>query len=110
MYFSINAYKYLLGFDNTYRLCKDGIWITLEEFTSFDDTRDMLFKSCEDAKFWLDSTGRVIINGVETSTIPKVEGKLFDDGYSFEIVAHMYNKTEKSSYHKTTIKKCINQR
>ncbi|WP_108073520.1 hypothetical protein [Heyndrickxia sporothermodurans] len=92
MYFSINAYKYLLGFDNTYRLCKDGIWITLEKFTSFDDTRDMLFKSYEDAKFWLDSTGRVIINGVETSTIPKVEGKLFDDGYSFEIVAHRTTK------------------
>ncbi|QQZ07691.1 hypothetical protein [Heyndrickxia vini] len=110
MYFSINAYKYLSGFDNTFRLRKDGTWTTLEEFTSFDHTREMLFKSYKDAKFWLDSTGRVIINGVESSTIPKGEGKLFDDGYSFEIVAHRTTKPKNPVITRQQIKNVLIKR
>ncbi|MBK5424376.1 hypothetical protein [Bacillus sp. TH30] len=51
MFFSINAYKFLLGMDDTFRLKEDGSWKKQNDFTAFDPETDMLFESYQNAQF-----------------------------------------------------------
>lgn len=92
MKLSINAYKYVIGLDNTYRLRNDGSWVEQKDFLLFDSIEDMVFSTFNEAQTWLDHTGPVLINGEEANTIPKEESNLSNPDYSFEIVAHRFSK------------------
>lgn len=88
MYFSINAYKFLLGLADSYRLCKDGTWKQQAEFIKFDIKQDMLFASFESANHWLQTTGTVVIDGKQADTMREENSNLFNLPFYFEIVVH----------------------
>jgi hypothetical protein len=50
--FTINAYKFLLGFEDTFRLSKDKTWKQQRNFVLFDPDTDMLFESFASADRW----------------------------------------------------------
>jgi len=91
MLFSINAYKFLLGFEDTYRLCKDKTWKLQRDFVPFDPDTDMLFESITSADRWLQSNNPISING-EIVDLNEESSKLFDGKYDFEIIAHRITK------------------
>lgn len=88
MYFSINAYKYVLGFDASYRLCKDATWKHQLDFTKVDIEQDRLFSNYEEARSWLDTTGTIEIDGKQANTINNGAKTLARRDFEFEIVAH----------------------
>lgn len=92
MKFSIIAYKYLPGLDDTYRLRKDNSWINQEDFTALDSEGDKIFNTFEEAQAWLDHTGPVLINGVPSNTIEKEDKNLVSPDYSFLIITHRFTK------------------
>lgn len=91
MFFTINAYKFLLGFEDIYRLCKDNTWKQQSNFVTFDPDTDMLFESFTLADRWLQSHNPIYVNG-EIIDLNEEVSDLFDDKYNFEIIAHRISK------------------
>ncbi len=93
MYFSINAYKALLGLDGTYRLCKNGDWRSNIDFKSFDEEHDMLFITYKDAELWLKRNPEVEIDGVMARVRDKEQTMtLGERKIDFEIIVHRVSK------------------
>lgn len=88
MYFSINAYKYVLGLQDSYRLCKDGTWKQQMDFTQYNPADDLLFPNFSSAEEWLEAAEETEINGEWASTLDRMETELFQDEFEFEIIAH----------------------
>ncbi|MGE7983718.1 hypothetical protein [Solibacillus sp. NPDC093137] len=91
MLFSINAYKYLLGLDETYRLSKDSSWNQQSDFKSFNPDTDMLFPSYSAADSWLKSNNPISVNGEVIDLNEKISD-LFDNKSEIEIIAHRITK------------------
>ncbi len=91
MFFTINAYKFLLGSEDIYRLCKDNTWKQQSNFVPFDPDTDMLFESFTSADRWLQSNNPIFVNG-EIVDLNEEVSDLFDDKYNFEIIAHRISK------------------
>ncbi len=89
MYFSINAMN---GFDNIYRLKKDGSWQEQNNYKLFDLSNDLLFSDIHLAQQWLNARNVVNINGREVNI--NRETLLFSDKnkYDFEILCHRIHK------------------
>ncbi|PFL73141.1 hypothetical protein COD81_28990 [Bacillus cereus] len=92
MFFSINAYKFLIGMDDTFRLKEDGSWKKQNDFTAFDPETDMLFESYQNAQFWLTKNDNQTINGEVVSTKKKESYSLMDREFEFEIICHRTSK------------------
>lgn len=90
MKFTINAYKNILGLDDTFRLKKDEKWIAQEDFKTIDQDEDMTFDSIYEARDWIESIGKVFIDGEEVTTTRGdiVESNLLSDDFEFEIILH----------------------
>ncbi|MGE8057045.1 hypothetical protein ACQKOD_24660 [Bacillus mycoides] len=88
MFFSINAYKILLGMDDSFRLKKDGSWEKLNDFTAFDQEKDMLCESYQSAQHWLTKNNKQTINGEEVSTKQKETVDLMSKEFEFEVICH----------------------
>lgn len=91
MFFTINAYKLLPGFDETYRLSKNETWEPQKNLTSYDSEKDMHFTSFTSANDWLQSNNPIIVNG-ETVDLNEKVSILFGGRYEFEIIAHRITK------------------
>lgn len=91
MLFSINAYKYILGIDETFRLSKDGSWEQQSDFKSFNPDTDMLFPSYSAAESWLNFNNPISVNG-EVIDLNEEISDLLDFKYNFEIIAHRITK------------------
>ena len=93
MRFTINAYKDILGLDDTYRLKKDDSWMEQLYYVDFDADEDMSFDTFNEAQQWLNDTRAVLINGEKANTIPKDSVNPDTFGYSFEILNHRISQS-----------------
>lgn len=91
MFFTINAYKFLLDSEDIYRLCKDNTWKQQSNLFPFDPDTDMLFESFTSADRWLQSNNPIYVNG-EIIDLNEEVSDLFDGKYNFEIIAHRISK------------------
>lgn len=64
----------------------------------------MLFSNYDSAKYWLDSTGIVEINGEQADTINIDESDLVKRGFDFKIVAHSTSPLNKRYFIREQIK------
>ncbi|MGE7950851.1 hypothetical protein [Lysinibacillus xylanilyticus] len=106
MYFSINAYKYLLGLEDTFRLTKEGEWRKQENFKLLDKDRDMFFESFQAANNWLRINRPLTINGKNVENDETVTD-LFNDNYSFEIIAHRITKIKNPIFSREQLKEVL---
>lgn len=95
MYFSINAYKGLLGLKDSYRLKKDGAFIQQNNFKKFNLEEDMLFHNIYEANNWLATTDKVTINGESVSTNSD-RNKFGSRAFEFEVIVHRVVKPKNS--------------
>lgn len=88
MFFTIEAYKIILGLSESFRLKKDSTWMVQKDFHLYDKKEDMLFETIDDAIDWLNINTEVNIDEETVSTKPKTSFKPGDDSFKFEIILH----------------------
>lgn len=109
MYFSINAYKYVLGLQDSYRLCKDGTWKQQVDFTQYNPAEDLLFANFSSAEQWLEAAEETEINGEWASTLDRAETELFQEEFEFEIIAHRTTAPKYETFTREQLKQALKQ-
>lgn len=94
MKFSINVYKHILGFSDTYRLKKDGDWKAQQDFKNVDFNQDMLFDTLAQAESWKNGIDKIVVNGVELNFRGDADdGRIYGTNkFDIEIVVHRLSK------------------
>ena len=89
MIFTIEAYKFLLGMDDSYRLKVNGEFSVQRDFNICSKIEDLIFCTFKEAEDWLKYHPIVNVEGKNVSTIPPAEIELFDkENMDFEIIVH----------------------
>jgi hypothetical protein len=88
MFFTIEAYKFILGMNESFRLKRDLTWSVQKDFHLYNKNEDMLFETIEEAIAWLNTNTEVNIDGEIVSTKPKTSFKAGDDRFHFEVILH----------------------
>lgn len=103
MLFSINAYKYLFGTIDTYRLQKDHAWIQQSDFEAFNPDTNLLFDSFTEAESWLQLHNPITING-EIVDINGNGTSLSVDQYEFKIIVHRMTRPKNPIFTREQLK------
>lgn len=110
MYFSINAFKTLLGLEGSYRLSKNGEWRSITNFKSYIKENDMLFTTYKDAEQWLNEGHDIVIDGVMINTRDKEEVvALGRPRISFEVIVHRVSKPKNLFVTREQLKDILNK-
>lgn len=88
MFFTIEAYKFILGMNESFRLKRDLTWSVQKDFHLYNKNEDMLFDTIEEAIAWLNTNTEVNIDSEIVSTKPKTSFKAGDDRFHFEVILH----------------------
>lgn len=90
MFFTITAYKQLLGFGDTYRLKNDRSWQKIEDFETFNSDEDLLFSSYREAELFIQAKPQFEINGEPMDWIKYESSHVGDFGstFHFKIIVH----------------------
>lgn len=94
MFFTIEAYKFILGMNTSFRLKRDSTWSVQKDFHLYDKNEDMFFDNIEEAIAWLNTNTEVNIDGEIVSTKPKTSFKAGDDRFHFEVILHREESPE----------------